>query len=119
MRGSRHELAALDTTKPPLAVHRFHHDRAGQLRGKGNGPGRAIGVDNVLAAAPAIPDVMFRPLPVRAAIYDQVAQQGTCLTIRSTPTQIRCTAERIPGFDAIIENPCVGGSIPPRATKNK
>jgi hypothetical protein len=34
------------------------------------------------------------------------------------PAPLRGTAERLPGLDAIIENPSVAGSIPPRATKN-
>jgi cellulose synthase/poly-beta-1,6-N-acetylglucosamine synthase-like glycosyltransferase len=42
--------------------------------------GDASAVADLLTAATALSSVVFRPVPVRASVYHQVAQQGTRLT---------------------------------------
>lgn len=87
MRGSRHEPALCNATKPPLAVRCFHRDCRNELPGKGGRSGRAVGVDNVLAAAAALSHAVFRPVPVRATLYGQVARQATRLMLRCLVAQ--------------------------------
>jgi hypothetical protein len=72
----------MDQTGPPLDVHRLYGDRHRQHRGliPGTRKAAASSLDNLLATAPALPAPVHWSVPVRAALYHEVAQQARTTT---------------------------------------
>jgi hypothetical protein len=70
----------MGSTKPPLAIHRFHADRHRQLCVQGCGVGRTSAVVDLLAIAPTLFADGHGRLSIRAPVWRQVAKPGKRMT---------------------------------------
>src|SRR5258708_32275944 len=74
-RGGPNELEQVGSANSPLAVDRLYDHRHRQLRRHGTGGTSRLG--GLLAAAPALPAAVHRPVHGRVALCYQVAQRET------------------------------------------
>src|SRR5688500_19081461 len=66
----------MDSSDPPLAVHRFHGDRHRQHRPTGARKGKPSELGDLLAAVPARVALAERSVFVRATICHQMAERA-------------------------------------------
>src|SRR6476620_2261146 len=79
----------MDSAVPPLAVHCLYGDGHCQLRRPGVGATSRMG--GLLAAAPALPAAIDRPVYVRAPVCRQVAQRVKIGKKAATATMTKAT----------------------------